>query len=164
MKKQDIIDIVNKLYDSGLLTRAPSNEEAFKRFKDSNDVNAVIKFILSNGEPSDTNQCSECKEILSADQFTYYQARVSKSGYLSRTNALCHQCAKRLDKQRQKVFKVTKRIPPKPKSGTRCPNCNRAWSGNWHRHHSHETDEFLDWLCGNCNMALQDRRTPTKKF
>lgn len=164
MTKNEIIKLIESLKSEGLLTRSPGNEIVFNRFKNSNDKNEIIKFILSSGEPSATQQCSECKENLSADQFSYYQARVDNKGYLSRTNALCQMCAKKLNKDRRDAFKKDKaNIPKKPVPGTRCPHCKRAWSHSWHKHHSYETGEFKAWICGNCNMALQDRRNPRNK-
>lgn len=161
MEKREIIAIIEKLRNAGLLTRTKTNNLVFERFKNSTNEDEVIKFILSSGEPSKIQQCSECKENLSADQFSYYQARVDNQGYLSRSNALCNECSKKINKERKEILATQQdKIPERPQSGTLCPNCNRAWSGNWHQHHSYETGEFVAWLCGNCNMALQDRRNP----
>ena len=127
-----------------MLTSALSNEIVFNRFRESEDRDEVIKFILTGGKPKETKHCSECREILSAENFAYYQARVSRTGFLSRSNALCDKCSKKINKERREIFK-DKKIPPKPKAGTRCPNCPRGWSGNWHRPHDYVTHEFYDW-------------------
>ena len=61
----------------------------------------------------------------------------------------------------KEAFKASD-IPPKPTAGSRCPNCKREWHNQWHKHHS--KGKFIDWLCGNCNMALQDHRNPNTKY
>ena len=53
--KKEIIDIIDKLQDNGLLTRALANEVVFERFKNSNDKDEIIKFILTSGEPKGRN-------------------------------------------------------------------------------------------------------------
>lgn len=157
MTKQELLKIIEKLKEHHLLTNSESHEKVIERF--ANGDAEVLQFILTNGIPPDINQCRECKENLSTDQFSYYQLRVDAKGFLMRSNALCNDCSKKTNKERKKVLdKFKNEIPPKPKKGTRCPNCKRAWSGNWHRHHDKKTEKFIKWLCGNCNMALQDQR------
>ena len=151
--------VVALAVEHGLLTPSKTNQVVIERFE--KEDGAILRVVLTNGEPGGTAQCSSCKEILPADQFSYYQARVDRKGYLSRSNALCHRCASKLDKVRQAVFDAQKEdIPPKPRSGSRCPKCDRAWQGNWHRHHDYKTGLFVEWQCGQCNMAAQDRRVP----
>ena len=139
------------------------NQLVVERFKNSNEsYEDVIKFILTSGKPKGVLQCSRCKENLSVDEYRYYLSRVDKDGYLMRSNAICNQCSKIINKGRGDVLSKHKNIPKKPIAGSRCPNCKRAWSGNWHRHHSGDT--FIEWLCSNCNMALQDQRNPNTKY
>jgi len=163
MNKKEIIKVIEILKKNNLLTNSDTNDIAFKRFL--NNETSIIKFILNNGVPEGINQCRECKENLSTDQFSYYQLRVDSKGFLMRSNALCKDCSKKSNKERNEVLNKDKAIIPKrPISGTRCPNCNRAWAGNWHRHHDKETKKFIGWLCGNCNMALQDQRNKNTKY
>lgn len=157
MNKKELLDIIEKLKKAGLLTNSDAHEKVIKRFKEKKP--AVVQFILTNGIPQGINHCRECKENLSTDQFSYYKLRVDSKGFLMRSNALCSECSKKSNKDRKAVLDEFKdSIPDKPKSGTRCPKCQRAWSGNWHRHHDKKTKQFIEWLCGNCNMALQDQR------
>ena len=163
MNKKEIIKVIEILKENNLLTNSDANDIAFKRFL-NNETN-VIKFILNNGIPEGIKQCRECKENLSTDQFSYYQLRVDANGFLMRSNALCKDCGKKSNQERNEVLNKNEGIiPKKPIAGTRCPNCNRAWSGNWHRHHDKETKQFIEWLCGNCNMALQDQRNKNTKY
>ena len=74
---------------------------------------------------------------------------------LMRSNALCNECSIKSNKQRKKVLDRAN-VPSKPKKGEECSNCNRPWSGNWHRHH--KGDDFISWLCGHCNMSFSDQR------
>lgn len=157
ISRKEILKIINVLKKHNLLTNSNTHERVIERFEKHNSE--VLKFIVTNGIPEGINQCRECKENLSTDQFSYYQLRVDSKGFLMRSNALCSQCSKESDKERKKVLDEFKdQIPSKPKKGTRCPNCQRAWSGTWHRHHDKKTKKFVKWLCGNCNMALQDQR------
>lgn len=157
MNKKELIEIINKLKNANLLTNSDAHEKVIENFKNSNPD--VLKFILTNGIPDGINQCRECRENLSAEEFSYYQLRVDSKGFLMRSNALCDSCSKKTNKDRKKVLDKDKDvIPPKPKRGTRCPKCKRAWHGNWHRHHNQDTQKFVQWLCGNCNMSFQDQR------
>ena len=156
MEKDEIIRRVEDL--SELLTSAKGNSAALERFKSGDSATLVI--ILSNGIPPGIAQCSECKENLPTDQFSYYQGRVGQEGYLNRSNALCHACQKSTQANRKRAFQKAD-IPPKPRPGSICPECNRAWYGAWHRNHSHEKGDrgkFLGWVCNICNMRFHDRR------
>ena len=145
------IDMINELSNRGLMTNAKSNEVILA----SLDENQPLKIILTKGLPVEDMECRECGDILNPHFFSYYLSRVDQKGYLMRSNALCYYCATTSNKQRKKVFDGAY-IPSKPNKGDNCPNCNRQWSGNWHRHH--EGDNFISWLCGHCNMSFSDQR------
>ena len=153
---QEIIDLCQK---HGLFTNSKINDLVVEKFKKDN-VNVSV--ILTFGEPSTgTKQCSRCMRNLSVDQFKYYQARVSGNGFLANSNAVCDSCEKKYKTERTETLRKAEQtgvIPKKPKPGDICPKCNRAWEGNWHRHHDHRTSKFIEYRCGNCNMAEQDQR------
>jgi hypothetical protein len=142
-------ELINELNSRGLLTNSKSNNILLEGPNDN------VKVILTYGEPSSKMKCRECKEMKNSDCFSFYQARVAADGFLMRSNALCRDCAKTSNKQRKEVLDNAN-IPTKPKSGDICPNCEREWSGNWHRHHV--GDEFISYLCGHCNMSFSDQR------
>ena len=157
LTKKEFIEIIARFKEAGLWTNSPSNQVAFDRFKKGESD--TLNIILTNGMPMGISQCSKCKENLSDDQFGYYHARVTKEGFLQRSNALCANCRQEeQDEFAEVISQHEEDIPPAPKPGSRCPNCNRAWSRSWHRHHDHNTKKFIAWWCGNCNMAQQDRR------
>jgi len=145
-------------------------ELLFELYKKSNSKIALedVKGIIfhKGTPPGDNHECSICRVKKAGDQFTYYQRRVSRYGYLMRTNAHCHDCEKTSTEERMTTLKTAAtagKIPPKPKPGDICPNCNRAWGSsekprNWHRDHDAIKNEFRRWLCGDCNMALHDHR------
>jgi hypothetical protein len=143
--------IIEELNNRGLITKSKSNENILK----SLEFNDNLKIILTKGIPVENMECRECRENLSPNFFSYYLSRVDQKGYLMRSNALCNVCATKSNSQRKKVLDVAD-IPSKPKKGSECQNCNRSWSGNWHRHH--EGESFVTWLCGHCNMSLSDQR------
>ena len=145
------LDIIKELNNRGLMTNAKSNELILNNL----NKNQSIKLILTKGQPVENMECRECRNSLSSDLFSYYLSRVDQKGYLMRSNALCNKCSNKSNKQRKKVLDSAD-IPNKPKKGDECPNCNRSWSGNWHRHH--EEDSFISWLCGHCNMSFSDQR------
>jgi hypothetical protein len=142
-------ELIIELNNRDLLTNSKSNGMLL------NELNNNVKVILTYGEPSDKMRCRECKEMKDADCFSFYQARVGSDGFLMRSNALCCDCSKENNKQRKEVFDNAD-IPPKPKSGDVCTNCEREWDGNWHRHHV--GDEFIAYICGHCNMSFSDQR------
>jgi hypothetical protein len=144
-------ELIIELSKRNLITNSKSNEFILKNIGKTNN----IQFILTYGLPKECMECRECRECLLPENFSYYMSRVDQNGYLMRSNALCNNCGKKTNKQRQKVFQNSV-IPKKPIKGTECPHCNRKWSGNWHRHH--EGDNFINWLCGHCNMSLNDQR------
>ena len=157
MDKNEILEILDKLKGAGLFTRSKTHDKVIERYRDEDAEIALV--IVTNGIPPGFNHCRECKENLPSDQFSYYQTRVDQRGYLSRSNAVCHSCSKKIgDKRKMILDKEKDAIPEKPRPGSICPNCERAWQGNWHRHHDDVTEKFIKWLCGNCNMALQDQR------
>ena len=165
MTKRKILQIIELLQKEGLLTNSKTNELVYERFKNSNDVDEVVQFILTSGEVRGGMECSKCRKNLPGVEFSFYQTRVSSDGYLMRSNALCRACSSKMDKERAEVLKEeAENIPPKPKAGSKCPNCGRKWSGQWHRHHDAKEGKFIDWLCSNCNMAMHDQRNPETKY
>ena len=144
-------EIIKELNKRGLMTNAKSNDTILKTL----DLNENVNIILTKGLPIENMECRECRNSLEPNYFSYYLSRVDQKGYLMRSNALCNVCATKSNSQRKKVLDVAD-IPSKPKKGSECPNCNRSWSGNWHRHH--EGESFVTWLCGHCNMSLSDQR------
>jgi hypothetical protein len=145
--------LLEELYKRGLFTSGKSNEIIMENCEDFDQ----IKIILSKGTPKNHMECRECRLVLPPDEFNFYQSRVDQNGFLMRSNALCSTCGNKSNKERSKVLSLESyKIPEKPKKGSLCPNCNRNWNGNWHRHHV--GDKFVNWLCGHCNMSFSDQR------
>lgn len=142
-------ELINELTIRGLLTNSKSNSILLDNLNDN------VKLILTYGEPSGNMKCRECKESKDVNCFSFYQARVGADGFLLRSNAICCECSKLSNKQRKKVLDNAN-VPPKPKSGDVCSNCEREWDGNWHRHHV--GDKFIAYICGHCNMSFSDQR------
>jgi hypothetical protein len=142
-------DIMKELSKRNLLTNTKSNNVIL------NDNIDNVKLILTMGIPQENLECRECLQLLPSTQFTFYQGRVDKNGYLMRSNALCVECSKKINNGRTQVFKNSKEIP-KPKKGDVCQKCERSWSGNWHKHHV--DDVVIGYICGHCNMSLSDQR------
>jgi RNase P subunit RPR2 len=146
-------ELLKEIQRRGLFTNGKSN---FLIMSGQSNFDNV-KVILSKGIPECDMECRECRKLLPPESFNYYQSRVDQNGYLMRSNALCNDCGIKSNKERNKVLtSESYKIPEKPKKGSTCPNCNRQWSGNWHRHHV--GDKFLNWLCGHCNMSFSDQR------
>ena len=147
----DTRTLLDELMSRGVFTSSPTNQKVLE------NKGADVQLIATFGprSPQGTQQCRECRQQRPDDHFSYYQARVYKNGFLARSNAMCRECAKESNKQRKEVLDNAD-IPPKPRAGTHCPHCQRAWSGNWHRHHV--GDKFVGWLCGHCNMSFSDQR------
>ncbi len=146
-------DLIFELYRRDMFTKSKTNEKIIKDLVD----NTNVKLILTYGYPSGMKKCRECGELLTSENFKYYLGRVDKNGYLMRSNALCNSCSKISNKQRQDVFeKDKKKIPDKPKNNDICPSCDREWDGNWHKHHI--DNDFICWICGDCNMSFRDQR------
>jgi len=164
LKNSEIAKLFRRIKKLGLLTNSKTHDKVYQKLIDSPNEFGGAKFIATTGEPAGVYECRECRRNLPAGKFRYYQTRVDKDGALWRSNALCSDCSKRLDSERAAVMKARKEnIPPKPKSGDACPNCKRRAPGAWHRDHDYETSEFRGWICGNCNMAKQDKRNPKQK-
>jgi len=144
-----LTDLLMEIKSRGLITNSKKNEEII------NSKSTSIKIILSFGLPSENLECRECGECKSPTNFTFYQGRVDNKGFLMRSNALCYNCMKKTNEQRKLVLDRAI-IPQKPKPGDVCTNCNREWSGNWHRHHV--GNEFISYICGHCNMSFSDQR------
>jgi len=142
-------ELILELNKRGLLTSSEYNSEFVENPTED------IKVIVSKGVIKESLVCRECKEEKTTDNFSFYQARVDKNGYLMRSNALCIDCKNILNKERQFAFKNSD-LTVKPEPGTVCPKCSRPWSNNWHKHH--EGDKFIDWWCGECNMRHADQR------
>ena len=156
-KNADFKKILLAINDKmSVFTSSPTNEQIMKSEQ-------ACEVIVTYGIPTEAQTCRSCKMVLPADQFNYYQARVAKNGFLQRSNAVCHNCSKKENKERQLAFKNSL-IPEKPKKGSKCPHCDRVWEGNWHRHH--QGDKFIAWLCGHCNMSFSDHRNKdaSKKY
>lgn len=145
------VDIVRELNRRGLITASRSNVNILNNLTE----NTNLKFILSLGIPTEKCECRECREMLDADQFQYYQSRVDQKGFLWRRNALCRKCDTQSNKERKVVLDAAD-VPKEPNRGDECPKCKRSWNGRWHRHH--EGDQFIEWLCLHCNMHLSDQR------
>lgn len=129
-------------------------------------MNEIKGMKLHKGMPLGLHECSICREEKDNSAFSYYTGRVDKYGFLLRSNAHCKSCSKISTKERKDTLKKAEKegkIPPKPKPGDICTNCNRKWGSheqprNWHQDHNQKTHEFRRWLCGDCNMALHDHR------
>jgi len=143
------------------------NSEANKKILDKLGVNPNLSIgvVMTLGYPEEitekTHKCSRCMNIKSYNHFSYYMSRVDANGYLMRSNAICDTCGKESNKKRTKILKDANQngdIPKKPKKGSVCPGCNREWYGNWHRHHDDDSETFVSWLCGHCNMSLSEQR------
>lgn len=141
-----------------------------KRIEELLISNPEIKgFIAHKGEPLGLHECSKCRELKGSEHFKYYQSRVDKNGYLMRSNALCNPCDKNMKQERDDTLKkaeLNHEVGDKPKPGSICPNCSRAWGTaeqprNWHRDHDAIHNVFRGWLCGDCNMAKHDHRHGT---
>lgn len=145
------VDLISELSRRGLLTNAKSNNEIIRTL----DQNSKISVILTKGIPTNRMECRECRRTLNSYNFNYYLSRVDQNGFLMRSNALCYDCSSNSNRERKRVLENSI-IPPKPECGDECPNCQRPWTGNWHRHH--EGDKFIEWLCGHCNMSFSDQR------
>lgn len=154
--REAVQQIIKLAREFGLFTKSDTSEKVARRFEAEG---GSVQVVLTSGEPTKTMQCSRCNEVLKASEFSYYQTRIDAEGYLMRGNALCRLCRNKSNKARQKVL-GKQASAPKPEPGDQCPNCNREWWGNWHRHHDPATEQFVAWWCGNCNMARQDQRNP----
>ena len=161
MTNEQILAIFQQIQDAGLFT----NSRTHAVVRDALLLNPTgedgAQFIVTTGTPTNTAECRECRQLLPADQFGYYQTRVKSDGTLMRSSALCLACRDEDATERRRAFSDQQaNIPPRPESGSVCSHCNRTWRGNWHRDYDHNSGEFLGWKCGNCNRAFQNGRTP----
>ena len=163
VKNTEILKIFKEIKKFCLFTNSKTHDRVHDELANNPEGEDGAKFIATTGVPGGEDECSECCKTLPAAQFSYYQTRVKQNGSLMRSNALCHECAKKLNQDRKEVLGVAS-TPPPPQSGDKCPNCDRVWTGNWHRDHDYKTGQFRSWLCGQCNMAKQDRRNPNPKL
>ena len=158
--RKNIINIINfAIRELNLFTNSKTNQKVIDRFDSDTYGEEIVNYVATSGIPKGHKECRQCMQNRPTSEFGYYQTRVNSEGYLMRSNALCINCKRSIDAERMKHFEDSD-IPPRPKEGEICPRCNRKWTGNWHRHHTEE-DGFIAWWCGNCNMSLQDQRTPT---
>lgn len=165
VKNAEILKIFKRIKKFGLFTNSKTHDRVYDALANNPEGEDGAKFIATTGVPVDEYECSECRKTLPATQFSYYHTRVKQDGSLMRSNALCHECTKKLNQERQRDLGAAQdEIPPQPQPGDKCPNCDRVWTGNWHRDHDYETGQFRSWLCGQCNMAKQDRRNPNPKL
>ena len=123
--------------------------------------------VFSTGPPKYKLECRECRGMLDANLFTFYKQRIDKYNNLMRSNAICINCKDMINFNRKRVLtKDAEIIPFKPQNGSMCNGCNRQWGTidkpqNFHRHHVGEN--FVEWLCGNCNMSKNDQRNNIKQ-
>ncbi|MGR3984888.1 MAG: hypothetical protein OD817_06500 [Gammaproteobacteria bacterium] len=164
MKNHEIRKIFEQIKKSDLFTNSQTHEKVRKYLISDPEGDDGAQFIATLGMPDGAAECSRCRKMLPTGQFRYYQTRVNSDGTLMRANALCKSCSGADAAERAEVFeKEAHKIPLKPKSGDICPKCKRAWSGIWHRDHNRQTGEFEQWLCGQCNMAMHNGRTPDNR-
>ena len=147
-------DLLQELCRRGKFSNSSANNEILSELS-SNLESGDFRVILTRGIPTGCNQCSRCRRTFPAKEFSYYQARVQKNGYLQRSNAVCKKCLRCSKNELDAAVKNIK-IPARPIKGSVCTHCERMWSGNWHRHH--QEDRFIGWLCGHCNMSFNDHR------
>lgn len=147
--------VIFKLPGSDIEKEVNISEDDLKLIETYNNLSIVVH----KGRPDNLFECSRCFLTKEPDNFNFYNKRIDKKNFLMRSNAICKECAEKINKERKITFqKDKKKIPQKPKSGSVCLHCKREWKGNWHRDHCPIKHEFRYWLCGNCNMAKQDHR------
>ena len=164
MKNREIAKLIQKIKSFRLFTNSKTHDKVHKNLLDNPNSVDGARFIITSGVPEGESECSECRKVVPNDQFSYYQTRVKRDGTLMRSNALCRSCTQRMNDERKRIFKEDKNIPKMPERGSKCPNCGRVWNNTWHRDHDYVAGKFRAWICGNCNMAKQDRRTPEPKL
>lgn len=166
-----ILDLLNEIdrrsvdTDSGLLN-SQSNKKVLEHL--NTHPNDSVGLSLTFGKPTilteKTNLCSRCGKIKDSSHFRYYQARVDADGFLLRINSICDECETSSNNQRKNILLTefeNGNIPQKPENGDVCPHCGKPWYGKWHRHHDITTGKFVKWICGHCNMAMNDQRNAT---
>ena len=164
MKNSEILEIFEQIREGGLFTNSDTHDKVREYLRANPDGEDGAQFIATLGMPMGKDECSKCRKVLPVDQFGYYQTRVKDDGTLMRANALCKSCRKADADERKEVFeRDAHKIPPEPKPGSVCPICKRPWRGKWHRDHDHKTGKFVQWLCGQCNMAMHNGRTPDNR-
>jgi hypothetical protein len=171
--KEDINDILTKIENIDINDRSDKKEQLLNDLSEfipstnsckKIEIDDIKGIIFHRGPPPGLHECSVCREKKDNTHYTWYQQRVDKKGYLSRCNAHCSSCSKKVKKEKDETMKKDKdKIPEEPEQGSMCPNCNRSWGTkenprNWHKDHNAKTHEFRRWLCSNCNMAKHDHR------
>ena len=161
-KNEAICRIIEEIGRLKLFTNTEVNKLVHQHLRAHPDGVDGAHFVLTFGEPTHEQECSDCRQTRPASEFGYYQARIDKHGYLARSNAQCAKCRARNEKRRQKILAEDEaNIPPKPGPDDLCPNCNRKPpGGTWHRDHDYNTHKFRRWVCNTCNMALMNKRNP----
>jgi len=151
IEKYSDFELLSELRKRGRFTNAGTNSKIFEDLPSSQGW----KIIVTRGVSSKKGECSRCRKLFPSREFPHYQSRVSKSGFLQRSNAVCKKCSKK-HKKELKVATSNIDVGPKPSKGDMCKHCERKWEGNWHRHH--QGTKFIGWLCGHCNMSFSDHR------
>lgn len=150
--------LIVEMCERGLLTNAKYHKEMLNEIIKQN---RKFSIILTYGEPQHMQECSRCRATKNADEFRFYQARVSSDGFLQRSNALCKQCNNDGKKELDKALQLNKKNFTKPKKGDVCSYCQRKWEGKWHRHH--QGTQVFGYICGLCNMSFSDHRNKDVK-
>jgi len=164
MKNREILGLFAQIQSNDLFTNSDTHDKVRAHLCADLDGENGAQFIATLGMPVGEYECSRCRKMFPADRFGYYQTRVKGDGTLMRANALCKACREADAAERKRVFENDAHaIPPRPAAGEVCPKCKRSWTGNWHRDHNCNTGEFVQWLCGQCNMALHNGRTPDNR-
>jgi len=151
LKECSTLEILEELEKRNMFTNAKSNSSILKEKIDFDK----IKIILSKGVKDEECECSRCRKTYPAKEFSYYQGRITKDGFLQRTNAVCRECMK-ITTDELKEHRKNKDIPNKPNKGDVCVSCEREWFGEWHL--DHVEDVLNGWICSQCNMSKPDHR------
>lgn len=105
------------------------------------------------GNAIKTHYCNKCKQDLPLTLFSN-----TSGGSYPRSE--CRPCSSKLAKIRDRL----KKQYGNPPEGYLCPICHRNETevaglggkklGSWVIDHDHNTDEFRNWLCHQCNRGL----------
>ena len=150
-------ELLEELHKRGKFTNFRGNRDLLSDLSstDEDTPDENWRIIITRGISEDTQECSRCRKMYPAKEFPHYQSRVSKNGFLQRSNAVCKRCSAEHKNEFTEAISNGD-VGPKPPRGSVCSDCERKWTGNWHRHH--QGDKFLGWICGHCNMSKSDHR------
>ena len=95
------------------------------------------------GKKEDTQECRECKKILSLMAFTTKYLRADGAWVLKKH---CRECETNLSGERRKI---KKNALPQPE---KCDCCHTKKPLTMD--HIHRTLKFRGWLCNNCNVGI----------